>query len=100
MKLGEAKKILENSEKHSSRLVEEAKEVVERFSQRGEKPMKQEIELKRGGKVQMAYGGMANGKRHMYVAGGSVKMNPGLLALKNSGPKGLEAFNKITKGGN
>jgi hypothetical protein len=48
----------------------------------------------------MAYGGMANGKRHMYVAGGSVKMNPGLLALKNSGPKGLEAFNKITKGGN
>ena len=51
-------------------------------------------------KVQMAYGGMANGKRHMYVAGGSVKMNPGLLALKSSGPKGLEAFNKITKGGN
>ena len=51
-------------------------------------------------KVQMAYGGMANGKRQMYVAGGSVKMNPGLLALKSSGPKGLEAFNKITKGGN
>ncbi len=95
MKLGEAKKILENSEKHSSRLVEEAKEVVERFSQRGEKPMKQEIELKRGGKVQMAYGGTVMGKRHMYVAGGSVKMNPGLRALRKSSP---EAFAKITKG--
>ena len=45
-------------------------------------------------------GGMANGKAHMYAAGGSVKMNPGLLALKKSGPKGMQAFNKITKGGN
>ncbi len=44
----------------------------------------------------MAYGGMAGGKKHMYVAGGSVQDNPGLLALKASGPKGMEAYNKIT----
>jgi len=45
-------------------------------------------------KVQMMRGGMANGKEHMYAAGGMV--NDGLKALKASGPKGLEAFNKIT----
>ena len=90
MKLGEAKKILENSEKHSSRLVEEAKEVVEKFAQKGERPMKL-VE----GKTKMAYGGTVMGKKHMYVAGGSVKMNPGLMALRKSSP---EAFAKITKG--
>ena len=47
----------------------------------------------------MAYGGMANGKKHMYLApGGVVKDNPGLLALRNSGAKGKEAFMRITKG--
>lgn len=46
-------------------------------------------------KSKMSYGGMAGGKKHMYVAGGSVQDNPGLLALKASGPKGLEAYNKI-----
>lgn len=45
-------------------------------------------------KAQMMRGGMANGKRHMYAAGGMV--SDGLKALKASGPKGLEAFNKIT----
>ncbi len=45
-------------------------------------------------KVQMMRGGMANGKQHMYAAGGMV--SDGLKALKASGPKGLEAFNKIT----
>ena len=39
--------------------------------------------------------GLAEAKRHMYVAGGSVKMNPGLMALRKSSP---EAFAKITKG--
>ncbi len=43
----------------------------------------------------MMRGGMANGKEHMYAAGGMV--SDGLKALRNSGPKGLEAFNKITK---
>ena len=48
-------------------------------------------------KTKMAYGGMANGKKHMYLSEGSfVKENPGLKALKASGPKGLEAYNKIT----
>ena len=45
-------------------------------------------------KTQMMRGGMANGKEHMYAAGGMV--SDGLKALKASGPKGLEAFNKIT----
>ena len=45
-------------------------------------------------KTKMADGGMAYGKKHMYAAGGSVTMNPGLKALKKASP---EAFNKITK---
>ena len=48
------------------------------------------------GKTKMAYGGMSGGKKHMYVAGGSVKDSPGLLALKGSGAKGMEAYKKIT----
>jgi hypothetical protein len=46
-------------------------------------------------KTQMMRGGMANGKAHMYSNGGSVTDNAGLRALKASGPKGLEAYNKI-----
>ena len=46
-------------------------------------------------KTQMMRGGMANGKPHMYSNGGSVTDNAGLRALKASGPKGLEAYNKI-----
>ena len=42
-------------------------------------------------KSKMAYGGMANGKQHMYAAGGMV--NDGLKALKKASP---EAYNKIT----
>lgn len=45
-------------------------------------------------KAAMKDGGMAYGKRHMYAAGGSVTMNPGLKALKTASP---EAYNKITK---
>jgi len=47
-------------------------------------------------KAEMAYGGSVKGKKHMYAAGGSVTDTPGLKALKASGPKGLEAYNKIT----
>jgi hypothetical protein len=50
----------------------------------------------KGGKCAMAYGGMAGGKKHMYAAGGSVTDNPGLKALRASGPGGMEAYNKIT----
>lgn len=46
-------------------------------------------------KSKMMRGGMANGKEHMYAAGGVV--NDGLKALKASGPKGLEAYNNIMK---
>jgi len=46
-------------------------------------------------KIQMMRGGMANGKPHMYSNGGAVTDNAGLRALKASGPKGLEAYNKI-----
>ena len=46
---------------------------------------------------EMAYGGMASGKKHMYAASkGMVVENPGLKALKASGPKGAEAYEKIT----
>jgi len=37
-------------------------------------------------KPQMMYGGMANNKKHMYSAGGSVKDNPGLKALARKRP--------------
>jgi len=50
-------------------------------------------DAKKLAKAQMAEGGMAYGKKHMYAAGGSVTMNPGLKALKAKSP---EAFNKIT----
>ena len=38
-------------------------------------------------KAEMAMGGTANGKKHMYSAGGEVKeMNPGLKALAKERP--------------
>lgn len=43
-------------------------------------------------KPEMMKGGMANGKAHMYAAGGSVTDNAGLRALKKASP---EAYNKI-----
>ena len=55
------------------------------------------VEIPKGkNKAKMMRGGMANKKEHMYAAGGSVTDNAGLRALKASGPKGLEAYNKIT----
>ena len=95
MTLSEAKRILEKGAAFSPSVVEEAKEVIENFTKkRGSSVMKTEK------KARMAYGGTVNGKRHMYSAGGSVYANKGLLALKKSGPRGLEAYNKITKGEN
>jgi len=52
--------------------------------------------MKKKKKAEMAYGGMSGGKKHMYSAGGSVTDNPGLKALRASGPGGMEAYNKIT----
>jgi hypothetical protein len=48
---------------------------------------------KKNKKTEMAYGGMAGGKKHMYAAGGMVKDNPGLKALKKASP---QAYTKIT----
>ena len=44
--------------------------------------------IKKKGPMQMAKGGMANGKPHMYAAGGSVtdKLSPGLKALNKTRP--------------
>ena len=38
-------------------------------------------------KAEMKNGGMAYGKKHMYVAGGDVKINPGLKALQREAPE-------------
>ena len=43
-------------------------------------------------KAEMAYGGMANGKKHMYAAGGSV--NEGLKALAKVRPDVVERILK------
>ena len=60
------------------------------------KNKKKLIETASKGPSKMAYGGMSGGKKHMYVAGGNVTDNPGLKALRASGPKGMEAYKKIT----
>ena len=45
------------------------------------------VEIPKGkGKAKMMKGRMAYGKQHMYAAGGSVKMNPGLRALQKERP--------------
>ena len=46
-------------------------------------------------KPEMMYGGMANNKKHMYAAGGSVKDNPGLKALAKQRP---DVVAKMMKG--
>jgi len=46
-------------------------------------------------KPEMAYGGMAGGKKHMYAGGGSVTDNAGLRALKKASP---EAYMNIKNG--
>ena len=46
-------------------------------------------------KTAMVPGGTSGGKIHMYAAGGVVKDNPGLEALKIASP---EAYNKIKQG--
>ena len=72
-------------------------EFKKQLQDKGDKPAK--TKKARGGmpqKAKMAKGGMANGKAHMYVAGGAVTDNAGLRALRASGPKGMEAYKKIT----
>tara|TARA_R100000664_G_C2731385_1_gene121857 strand:+ start:415 stop:795 length:381 start_codon:yes stop_codon:yes gene_type:complete len=63
---------------------EGGKEQDKRKRSKGEK----KPTMMRGGVSKMAKGGMANGKVHNYVAGGSVtdKLNPGLRALQKVRP--------------
>ena len=81
----------------------QAESMLRRLAKRYDIPLPDTMapkqEKARGGmakKAQMMRGGMANGKVHMYATGGSVTENPGLKALKASGPKGMEAYKKIT----
>ena len=91
MRLAEARKVLDESEKHSRGVIEKAKEVI----QASLKGKIEDTKMEKIEKSKMAYGGTAMGKKHFYVAGGSVTLNPGLKALRKSSP---EAFAKITKG--
>lgn len=107
MTLEEARKVLDDSEKHTKGIVEKAQEVVQNSLKSKLAKAKEELIQKKTGRLgrgdaqqaqeksRMAYGGTVMGKKHFYVAGGSVKMNPGLMALRKSSP---EAFAKITKG--
>ena len=76
-------KIIED-ENQPAALKAAAKRKLKRQSERDKTP---------GPRPEMKDGGMAYGKKHMYAAGGSVKMNPGLKALKAASPA---AYKKIT----
>ena len=105
----EAYDIRENPEDYSKAMVAKANKVLEAYSEITERDRtgpsltisidqgpkkKKKPKTAQSKKAQMMRGGMANGKQHMYSAGGTV--NDGLKALKASGPKGMEAFKKIT----
>ena len=109
MTLTKARTILENKSDYTVQEVKDAKKMIRELNKGGD--MKKEVPViaisvgmgkmkkpKKKGPMQMAMGGMANGKKHMYLFnGGAVKDNAGLRALRASGPKGMEAYNKITK---
>ena len=122
MKPSEAQKIIENPEDYTVQERKDAKKVmanVGSLSQNKTAPLKRSkggdtpsskkkkgkvpviaisvgmAEMPKGrDKAKMMRGGMSGGKEHMYSAGGMVKDNPGLKALKAASP---EAYNKITK---
>ena len=83
--------------KNSGASVADKKRAITELNNRGETAPS--LSMVTGGeksttdKTVMKDGGMAYGKKHMYAAGGSVTMNPGLKALKAKSP---EAFKKIT----
>jgi hypothetical protein len=61
----------------------------------GDKKISAQKQAKGGVVSKMAYGGMAHGKKHMYLGGNaSVKDNAGLRALKKSSP---ETYMNIVK---
>ena len=119
MRPSEAQKILENPKDHTVQERKDAKETMSKVGSLGQdktKPLKQSkggdtpgkkkgkvpvitigigmAEMPKGkGKAKMMRGGMSGGKEHMYAAGGMVKDNPGLKALKAASPM---AYSKIT----
>jgi len=118
MRPSEAQKILENPEDYTVQERKDAKKVmanVGSLSQDKTAPLKRDkggdtpsknkkskvpvIAISVGmaempkGKAKMMRGGMSGGKEHMYSAGGMVKDNPGLKALKAASP---ETYKKIT----
>jgi hypothetical protein len=111
MKPSEAYDIMQNPDDYSKAMVAKANKVLEAYSEITERDRtgpsliisieqkekkKKKSKPSKSKKAEMMKGGMANGKMHMYAAGGSVTENPGLKALKASGPKGMEAYKKIT----
>ena len=81
----EAMKILRNKEKYSAEEIAKAEKIISDYDAIQKNDTK------------MAYGGMANGKKHMYLNKGAVVTdNAGLRALRASGPKGMEAYKNIT----
>jgi len=112
MKPSEAQKILENPKDHTVQERKDAKKVMANVGSleqdktapkmsKGGKATKKVPVISIGvgmaempkGKAKMMRGGMSGGKEHMYAAGGMVKDNPGLKALKAASPM---AYNKIT----
>ena len=111
MRPSEAQKILENPKDHTVQERKDAKEVMSKVGSLGQDkttPLKRNkggdtpgkkkgkvpVMPKNGkGKAKMMRGGMSGGKEHMYAAGGMVKDNPGLKALKAASPM---AYSKIT----
>ena len=88
----EAMKIMENPSDYTVQERKDAKAVMRKYS--AVTARDKTTGDPKAAKAQMMRGGMANGKQHMYAAGGMV--NDGLKALKASGPKGMEAYKKIT----
>tara|TARA_R100000388_G_C7181226_1_gene128739 strand:- start:202 stop:555 length:354 start_codon:yes stop_codon:yes gene_type:complete len=113
MKPSEAYDIMENPDDHSAAQVKKAKEVLRKYSEVTErdrttgvsvsimmptpKPKRQAKGKPKSKKAEMMMGGMANGKKHMYSAGGDVTdnlPNPGLKALAKTA-KGKSAVRKM-----
>ena len=84
----------------NTKLDKSDEETLKRLSKKtpDNKGIVREMKKSKGGAVkkpQMMYGGMANNKKHMYSAGGSVKDNPGLKALAKQRP---DVVAKMMKG--
>ena len=101
----EAMEIVDNPSDHTVQEVKDAKEVLRKYSvvtERDRTPPRKRMTKPTppppGRKAQMMMGGMANGKKHMYLAnGGSVTdnlPNPGLKALAKT-EKGKTAVRKM-----